>query len=76
MRPHLVPSEPAVTDPRASRFLRLAAVLKMTGLGRSTIYRLMAASQFPSCVQLSHRAVGWRLSDLERWSLARKTRSP
>jgi prophage regulatory protein len=58
-------------DPIASRFVRLPAVRQMTGRGRSTIYRLMAAQQFPSSVQLSSRAVGWRLSDLEQWSRGR-----
>lgn len=62
----------AGADLQASRFVRMTAVRQMTGLGRSTIYRLMAAQQFPSPVQLSTRAVGWRLSDLEQWSRARK----
>jgi len=69
------PSEPGDADPVALRFVRLAAVRRMTGLGRSTIYRLMAAHQFPASVQLSSRAVGWRLSDLEQWSRARKPTS-
>ena len=71
----LAPNETDASDPRASRFLRMAGVRQMTGLGRSTIYRLMAEHQFPSSVQLSSRAVGWRLSDLEQWSRARKTSS-
>jgi prophage regulatory protein len=71
----LDPSDFGATDFAASRLLRMPAVRQLTGLGRSTIYRLMAAHQFPSAVQLSSRAVGWRLSDLEQWSLARKTNS-
>ena len=71
MTSNLVPSDTQATDPLVSRFVRLAAVRQMTGLGRSTIYRLMAARQFPASVQLSSRAVGWRLSDLEQWSRAR-----
>ena len=34
----------------APLFLRIRAVLRMTGLGRSTIYRLVADNKFPSCV--------------------------
>jgi len=73
MRSHPVPSGPTGLDAQTTRFVRIAAVRQMTGLGRSTIYRLMAIQQFPLPVQLSSRAVGWRLSDLEQWSQARKT---
>lgn len=48
--------------------LRMPAVVQRTGLGRSTIYRLMASNQFPLPVRLARRAVGWRIADLVRWS--------
>ena len=48
--------------------LRINGVMHLTGLGRSTIYRLMADRQFPIPVRLSKRVVAWRRSDLERWS--------
>ena len=51
--------------------LRIRVVMQMTGLGRSTIYRLMADRQFPSPVRLSKRVVAWRRGDLERWSEGR-----
>ncbi|HEX6705227.1 MAG TPA: AlpA family phage regulatory protein [Albitalea sp.] len=51
--------------------LRLPSVLRLTGLGRSTIYRLMAQDRFPAPVRLSERAVGWRLTDLEEWTTSR-----
>jgi prophage regulatory protein len=70
-----VPRDAAGAYAQPSRFVRMSAVRQMTGLGRSTIYRLVAAQQFPSPVRLSTRAVGWRLSDLEQWSSARKTTS-
>lgn len=70
-----IPSNAAVVGVQASCFVRMTAVRQMTGLGRSTIYRLMALHQFPWPVQLSTRAVGWRLSDLEQWSDARKIAS-
>lgn len=54
-------------------FLRMRTVLRMTGLGRSTIYRLMARSKFPAPVRLSDRAVAWRQVDVEKWSAARPT---
>jgi prophage regulatory protein len=51
--------------------LRINVVMQLTGLGRSTIYRLVADQQFPSPVRLSKRVVAWRRGDLERWSEAR-----
>jgi prophage regulatory protein len=51
----------------------MAVVIRMTGLGRSTIYRLMAEHEFPTPVRLSKRAIAWRRTDLERWSAARPT---
>lgn len=52
-------------------FLRMPTVMRMTGLGRSTIYRLIAEKKFPCPVRLGPRAVAWRRSDLDRWSEAR-----
>ena len=54
-------------------FVRMAAVVRMTGRGRSTIYRLMAEDKFPSPVRLAKRAVAWRRIDLEQWSAGRPT---
>lgn len=54
-------------------FLRMAVVVRITGLGRSTIYRMVAEQRFPSPVRLAKRAVAWRQSDLDRWSEARQT---
>ncbi|MEW6480848.1 helix-turn-helix transcriptional regulator [Acidovorax temperans] len=47
------------------------AVMKITGLGRSTIYRLIASKQFPSPVRLTSHAVAWRSTDIEAWSETR-----
>lgn len=52
--------------------LRLPKVKKITGLGRSTIYRMMKAGEFPRPVAISRGAVGWRQSDIERWIESRQ----
>lgn len=57
----------------ATLLLRMAAVIQVTGLARSTIYKLIAADKFPSPVRLVGRAVAWRRADLELWSAARPT---
>ena len=57
----------------ASDVLRMPAVVRQTGLGRSTIYRLIANDRFPQPVMLTTRAVGWRKSDVDRWSESLQT---
>ncbi len=54
-------------------FLRIGTVMRLTGLGRSTIYRLMADENFPAPMRLTKRVIAWRRSDLERWSDGRPT---
>jgi prophage regulatory protein len=54
-------------------FARLPTVIQITGLGRSTIYRMVASGVFPPPVQVGLRAVAWRWSDLDRWSASRRS---
>ena len=67
-----VQEAPAADAPQVA-FVRMAAVVRITGLGRSTIYRLIAENKFPSPVRLAKRAVAWRRVDLEMWSAGRPT---
>lgn len=64
---------PADADAATTDIVRLPTVLKMTGLARSTIYRLIADHRFPAQVLLADRAVGWRRSDVMRWSQSRQS---
>jgi prophage regulatory protein len=50
-----------------TKFLRLADVIDRTGLGRSTIYKLMTENDFPSSVSLSARSVAWVEQEIEDW---------
>lgn len=63
------PDRSAETPPPL--LVRLPTVMRMTGLGRSTIYRMVAAHKFPSPVRLGARAVAWRQSDLDQWTESR-----
>jgi prophage regulatory protein len=54
---------PAKIDP----LLRLASVIEVTGLSRSTIYRMMDAGQFPRPLRLGPGSVGWRTSAIVGW---------
>ncbi len=55
-------------EPLRLNVLRMSAVVRRTGLCRSTIYRLVAAKKFPMPMKLSSRAIGWREADVDRWS--------
>jgi prophage regulatory protein len=61
-----VPTEPV------RLFVLLPTVMQATGLGRSTIYRLVANGEFPAPVQVGPRAVAWRWADLDHWSASRR----
>lgn len=47
--------------------LRLPDVQKLTGLSRSSVYRLEASGDFPQRVRLSERATAWKLDELTAW---------
>ena len=70
-RTSISPDRPASTAEMAAVFLRLPAVVCITGLSRSTLYRLIADKQFPRPVQLGPRAVAWRRQDVVAWSETR-----
>lgn len=55
----------------ALRILRRKQVEERIGLARSSLYALIAANQFPRPVQLSKRAVGWRVEEVEAWIASR-----
>ena len=54
------------------RILRRAEVIRRTGLAKATLYRMMAAGQFPCPVQLSQRCVGWHLEEINTWIESRE----
>lgn len=51
--------------------LRLPMVMRVTGLARSTIYKLISQNQFPVPIKLSKRAVAWLQSEIENWVSSR-----
>lgn len=55
------------------RLLRRRQVEEITGLARSTIYRLMKDGTFPRPIRVAPGAVRWRLSDIEAWLDSRPT---
>lgn len=53
--------------------LRLREVMGITGLARSTIYKLVNEGVFPKPVKLSTRAVAWRSDHLREWIQQRQS---
>lgn len=50
------------------QLLRLPAVLAMTGVSRSTLYRLVQDGKFPKPISVgTGRAVAWLESDIDKW---------
>ena len=47
--------------------IRLREVMKITGFGRSQIYKLINIGEFPKQIQISPGSVAWLESELETW---------
>jgi len=67
---HRTPARPPQVADSVSvpMFLRIGVVMRLTGLSRSTIYRMVAQLSFPQPVRLSRRLIAWRRADLDQWS--------
>lgn len=70
----------AVTEARPGgaddRLLAWPAVHAVTGLSRTTAWRMQKAGDFPLPVLVSKGRVGWWESELAAWKLARAPRRP
>jgi prophage regulatory protein len=53
---------------------RFPDVIRMSGLSRSSILRLVKLRQFPAPIQLSDRAIGWKHDEILRWQASRVSR--
>ena len=51
----------------SDRLLRCLEVQGITGMSRSSIYRLMGEGEFPRPVRVGSTAVRWRASDITGW---------
>ncbi|MFV0492874.1 MAG: helix-turn-helix transcriptional regulator [Pseudorhodobacter sp.] len=56
----------------ADRHLRRPAVEELTGLSRTTIYKLMNQGEFPRPVKLTKKAVAWPESAITDWLNSRE----
>lgn len=53
------------------KVIRLAKVVDITGLARSTIYKYIAAGEFPRPIALGARRVGWIDKEIDDWIINR-----
>ena len=68
------PSSPLLcteVDPAADRYIRDEECGRLSGLSRTTRWRLEARGKFPKRRQLSENAVGWLLSEVLAWRASR-----
>ena len=50
------------------RLMRLKEIRAVTGLGNSTIYRLIEQGRFPTAIHpLGNRLAAWRASEIHAW---------
>jgi prophage regulatory protein len=47
--------------------LKLKEIVKICGISKATIYRLIKAGKFPEPISVSHQAKRWRSSDIDTW---------
>jgi len=57
------------------RVVRFNELRTITGLSRSSIWRLQRNNSFPNSIRISKRACGWLLSDILTWLEKTKKRS-
>ena len=70
IRPTAAHLRSAVPPPWGRRVVRLAEVMEITGLSRTTIWRRERDGSFPRPIRLGGegtRAVGWREQDIYDW---------
>lgn len=58
------------------RYISRREVEDITGLSRSTIYKMMAEGDFPLPKRISRRAVRWNICVVSKWLDERPSASP
>lgn len=53
------------------RFIRRKELLAIIPIGKSTLYAMIQAGEFPKPVTIGRRAVGWREREISEWLNAR-----
>jgi prophage regulatory protein len=64
-----VDQQPALQEPEPEddTMLRMADVVRLTGVSGSTIKRMVLDGRFPRPMHLSPRSIGWPSRDVKKW---------
>lgn len=60
-------TSPPPAESSTERIVSSKEVQELTGLSRTTIWRLERNGEFPARVQLSSTRIGWRFSEVQDW---------
>ncbi len=60
-------TQPLNVEKTPDRIIRAKEVHKLTGLSRTTLWRLEQKDNFPKRVSLGGQSVGWKLSEVQNW---------
>ena len=60
-------TQPKPKNTSNDRIIRAKEVVEMTGLSRTTIWRMERYKSFPARVSLGGNSVGWKLSEIQKW---------
>ena len=58
------------------KIFRLPAVIELSGLSRSSIYRLIKLGKFPAPVRIGEAATAWLEDDLKAWLESVSSQTP
>lgn len=61
-----------ISNQKQDRFLRSGEVINLSGLSRTTLWRLERVEKFPARRSLSAGTVGWLKSEVDAWIEARQ----
>ncbi|GDX04844.1 AlpA family transcriptional regulator [Buttiauxella sp. A111] len=53
--------------PENMRLIRIADVMNITGLKKSTIYMKVKSNEFPTQVQIGSNSVAWVENEVQQW---------
>ncbi len=59
-----------------NKLLRIAQVCDLTGLRRSSLYRLSAEGRFPKPLKITQRASAWSEAAIRQWIVERISGKP
>lgn len=54
-----------------AQILRLPAVLRRTGIGRTTLWDLIRKQKFPTPIKLGSKSIGFVESEVDEWIVAK-----